>query len=107
MTKHSKRGKHPKAQKGAEMQEKYRLYGVSGDPPNLKYDLISIIGIENGKVAFTSNDEFTEQLLSRFRSPLDGGTDISIDDPPEKYFKGLEARFETASRVVLEKTGKD
>jgi len=107
MTKYSGRAKQPMAQREAKMKEVYRLYSLSGMPPDLKQNLVSIIGVEGGKVSYTYANEFIEEMLSKFFSPLDGGCVVKDRDSPDKYFKALEARFETSSRMLLVKTGEE
>jgi len=107
MTKYSGRAKQPMAQRGAKMKEMYRLYSLSGDPDNLKKNLASIIGVEGGKISYTYTNEMIKDMLSRFFSPLDGGTRVKDTDLPDKYFKALEARFLMSSRMLLEKTAEE
>jgi len=107
MTKYSGRAKQPVDQRGAKMKEVYRLYSLSGDLSDLKKNLVSIIGVEGGKVSYTYTNEMIKDMLSRFFSPLDGGTRVKDTDLPDKYFKALEARFETSSRILLVKTGEE
>ena len=95
------------AQRRAKMKEMYRLYSLSGDPSNLKKNLLSIIGVEGGKISYTYTNEMIKDMLSRFFSPLDGGTRVKDTDLPDKYFKALEARFLMSSRMLLEKTAEE
>jgi hypothetical protein len=106
MTKNPRRPKQPPAKRG-EMKEVYRLYTLSGDLNNLKKHLISIIGIEEGKVCYTYTPQNgVKEMLSSFDAPMFGG-EIKDADPPDKYFKALEARFSQASRLLLVKTGEE
>ena len=93
--------KQPAAQRGRRMDVRYKLYALTGDGTNFRSVEIARIGINKGKAVFdTINPEF-EKTLDEFVLP--DGSYHKKTDSPEKYFKALEARFTTASRLILTK----
>ena len=106
MTKNPRRAKQPPAKRGVGMKEVYRLYSISGKPPDLQKNLHSILGVdESGRVCYTyTSQNMVKEMLFSFDAPMFGG-EIKDTDPPERYFKALEARFSQATGLLLVKTG--
>ena len=105
MTKNQIGAEQPLAKSGVRIKEMYRLYSVNDDFS--KGDVISIIGVEGGRVAYTYRHGMDKAMFQSFHSFLGGGMEIKDTDRPGKYFRALEARFIQSSRVILVKTGKE
>lgn len=93
--------KQPTAQRGRRMDVRYKLYALNGDAPDFGPVEIARIGVDNGKVVIDAAKAEWEEMLDEFVLP--DGSYHKKTDPPDKFFKALEARFITASRLLFTK----